>query len=69
MINFKIAELMGKHRLTQKALSEKTGIRPNTISAFWHGTAKRMEVEHIDKLCAVLKCQPGDLMEYVSEEH
>ena len=68
MINFKIAELMGRYRLTKKAVSEKTGIRPNTVSALWHGTAKRIEVDHVDKLCSTLKCQPGDLMEYVSEE-
>ena len=64
MIVFRIAELMGKHRLTKKALSDKTGIRPNTISALWNGDTKRLEVEHIDKLCAALNCQPGDLIEY-----
>lgn len=68
MINFKVAELMGRHRLTQKALAEMTGIRPNTISALWHGTAKRIEVEHVEKLCIALKCQPGDLLEYIPTE-
>lgn len=68
MINVRIAELMGRHRLTKKALSETTGIRPNTISALWHGTIKRLEMDHLDKLCAALDCQPGDLFEYVKEE-
>lgn len=67
MINFKVAELMGRHRLTQKALAEMTNIRPNTISALWHGTVKRIEVEHIEKLCIALKCQPGDLLEYIPD--
>jgi len=65
MINIKIAELMGKHKLNQKALAEITGIRPNTISALWHGTIKRLEIEQIDKLCSALNCQPGDLLEYI----
>lgn len=68
MINIKVSELMGRLKLTKKGLSEKTGIRPNTISALWHGTSKRLDVDHIDKLCEVLKCQPGDLMEYVKTE-
>lgn len=67
MINMKVAELMGRHRLTKKALSELTGIRPNTVSALWHGTIKRLDIEHLDKLCTALNCQPGDLFEYVSE--
>lgn len=65
MINIKVAELMGKHKLTKKALADITGIRPNTISALWHGTIKRLEIEQIDKLCTALNCQPGDLLEYI----
>lgn len=68
MINIRVAELMGRHRLTKKALAEITGIRPNTVSALWNGTVKRLEIEHLDKLCAALDCQPGDLFEYVKEE-
>lgn len=49
--------------MTQKELSERTGIRPGTISKLYHETAKRLEIEHLDRLCAVLKCQPGDLLE------
>lgn len=68
MINIKVSELMGRHKLTKKALSDKTGIRPNTISALWHGTAKRLEIDHIDKLCTALSCQPGDLLEHIPNE-
>jgi putative transcriptional regulator len=68
MINIKIAELMGKHKLTRKALSDMTGIRPNTISALWNGDIKRLEIQQIDKLCAALDCQPADLMEYIPDK-
>lgn len=68
MINIKAAELMGRQKLTKKALSDITGIRPNTISALWHGTIKRLEVEHLNKLCAALNCQPGDLFEYIPDK-
>lgn len=67
MINFKVAELMGRHKLNQKALAELTGIRPNTISALWHGTIRRLDVEHIDALCQALNCQPGEMLEWVPE--
>ncbi len=68
MINIRVSELMGRHRLTKKALSEITGIRPNTVSALWHGTIKRLEMDHLNKLCSALNCQPGDLFEYLPDK-
>ncbi|MDF2788595.1 MAG: putative transcriptional regulator YozG, Cro/CI family [Neobacillus sp.] len=68
MIYFKIAEIMGKHRVTKKQVSEATGIRPNTVSLLWHGTAKRLDVDHVEKLCEFFNCQPGDLLEYIPGE-
>lgn len=68
MINIKIAEVMGRHKLTRKALADKTGIRPNTISSLWKGDSKRLEIEQLNKLCAALDCQPGDLLEYVADK-
>ncbi|WP_346354728.1 helix-turn-helix transcriptional regulator [Azotosporobacter soli] len=69
MINIRVSELMGKKKLTQKALSDLTGIRPNTISALWYGTAKRLEIEHINQLCAALDCSPSDLLEYIPDQN
>lgn len=63
-IRIRVAErMLACGRMTQKELSERTGIRPGTISKLYHETTKRLEIEHLDKLCAVLKCQPGDLLE------
>lgn len=68
MIRIKVSELLGRHKMTQKSLSEKTGIRPGTVSALYHETVKRLEIEHLDKLCEVFNCQPGDLLEYVPDK-
>lgn len=67
MINIKLAELMGRHKLTRKALAEKTGIRPNTISDLWKGSSKRLDISNLNSICAALNCQPGDLLEYVPD--
>lgn len=68
-IKFLISDWLGKKKMTQKELSDLTGIRPATISALYHDKTKRIEVEHLDKLCEVFNCQPGDLVEYVKEEN
>jgi putative transcriptional regulator len=68
MIIIKVAEMMGKHKLNQKAVSDMTGIRPNTVSMLWHGTLKRLDMEQLDGLCKAFNCQPGDLLEWVPND-
>ncbi len=68
MIKIKISELLGRHKMTQKALADATGIREATISNLYHEVTKRIEIEHIDKLCEALHCQVGDLFEYVKND-
>ena len=65
MIKFKVKVMLAQRRMTQKELAERTGIRPPTISAICVGSVKHLPVEALDKICAVLECQPADLMEYV----
>ena len=64
MIKFKVKVMLAIREMTQKELAEKTGIRPPTISAICTGTIKHLPVDALDKICAVLNCQPSDLMEY-----
>ena len=68
MIKIKISELLGKHKMSRKALSEKTGIRPNTISALYDESIKRIDVEMLDKLCKAFSCPLSDVIEYIPDE-
>lgn len=61
-IELKLHELLGKRRMTQKELAEKTGIRPATIHAMYHNKAIRVELNQIERICNVLDCEPGDLI-------
>ena len=58
---------MGKHKMSQKYVSEKAGIRPGTVSMYYHETIKRMEISDINELCKLFCCQPGDLFEYIED--
>ena len=65
MIRFTVKVMLAKREMTQKELAERTGIRPPTISALCTGAAKHIPVDVLDKICDVLKCQPGDLIEHI----
>ena len=68
MVKFKVKVMLAMREMTQKELAEKTGIRPPTVSAICTGAVKHLPVEALNKICAVLNCQPGDLMEYIPDE-
>ena len=50
MIKFKLKVELAKADMTQKALAEKTGIRPSTISDISKGTVKHLPVEALNNL-------------------
>lgn len=68
MIKFKVKVMLAMREMTQKELAEKTGIRPPTLSAICTGTIKHLPVDVLDRVCDVLDCQPGDIVEYIRTE-
>ncbi|WP_050613349.1 helix-turn-helix domain-containing protein [Bacillus testis] len=67
MLRIHVSEWLGKKKMTQKDLSEMTGIRPATIHGYYHETIKRIDVDHMVALCKAFNCQPGDLFTYEEE--
>ncbi|MBZ0187164.1 MAG: helix-turn-helix transcriptional regulator [Candidatus Obscuribacterales bacterium] len=49
-------------RLTQKAVSEGTGIGQKTLSALETGASKGIEFNTLIKLCTFFRCTPSDLL-------
>jgi putative transcriptional regulator len=68
MVRIKLSELLGKHKMNQKTLSKLTGIRPATLSKMYYEETKRIEIDQINKICAVFQCRIEDLIEYVPDE-
>lgn len=65
MIRIYLSRLLGERRMTQKRLSELTGIRRNTINEWYHEITVSLKLEHIDRICEVLGCSVDELIEYV----
>lgn len=65
MIRIHLSKLLGERRMTQKKLSELTGIRRNTINEWYHEITVSLKVEHIDRICEVLNCSAEELIEYI----
>ncbi|MDD5903632.1 MAG: helix-turn-helix transcriptional regulator [Clostridium sp.] len=60
--------MLAKRKMSVTALSEKIGISLVNTSVLKNGRAKGIKFETLAKLCEVLKCTPGDLLEYRETE-
>ena len=63
MIIVNIDVMLAKRKMSVTELSEKVGISLTNISLLKNGKVKGMKFETLDKICEVLECQPGDLLE------
>jgi len=50
-------------------LSEKLGIKMANVSILKNGKAKAVKFSTLEKICEVLDCQPGDILEYRKNEN
>ena len=61
MIRILLSTRLGERRWTQADLARATGIRPSTINDLYHELADRVNLEHLDLICA-LGCDLSDLI-------
>ena len=66
---FNIDVMLAKRKMSVTELSNKLGLTLANVSILKNGKAKAVKVSTIEQLCQILKCQPGDLMEYVEDEY
>ena len=64
MIDCKLHMLLAEKRMTQKELSEATGIGQNSISRYCNNTWVKFDKEHLDKLCIYFQCKVEDIITY-----
>lgn len=69
MIKFTLDRLMfEKNRMKIPQLQELSSVNKNTLYAIYNNSATRVDLSVINRICAALNCQPGDLLEYVPDE-
>lgn len=69
MIIVNLDVMMAKRKITSLELAEKVGITPANLSVLKTNKGKAIRFSTLDKICEVLKCMPGDILEYKEEEN
>jgi putative transcriptional regulator len=56
--------MLARRKMRSKELAERIGITEQNVSLLKSGKIKGIRFETLARICAVLDCQPGDLLEY-----
>ena len=59
--------MLAKRKIKGKALAAGVGITEQNLSLLRTGSVKGVRFSTLSKICELLDCQPGDILEYVPE--
>ena len=60
--------MLAKRKMSVKELSERVGITMANLSILKNEKARAIRFSTLDAICKALDCQPGDILEYKSDE-
>jgi len=60
--------MLARRKMRSKELAERIGITEQNVSLLRSGKVRGIRFETLERICAVLDCQPGDLLAYEKEE-
>ncbi|MBQ8012397.1 MAG: helix-turn-helix transcriptional regulator [Oscillospiraceae bacterium] len=60
--------MMAKRKISSGELAKKIDITPANLSILKTGKAKAIRFSTLEKICEILQCQPGDILEFREEE-
>ncbi len=59
--------MLARRKMSLTELSEAVGITIANMSILKSGKAKAIRFSTLEEICRVLECQPGELLEYMTD--
>ncbi|MEM6485996.1 MAG: helix-turn-helix transcriptional regulator [Pseudomonadota bacterium] len=59
--------MLAKRKVRGKELAAQVGITEQNLSLLRTGKVKGVRFSTLSRICEVLECQPGDLLQYVPD--
>ena len=60
--------MLARRKQRSKELAERIGITEQNVSLLKSGKVKGVRFDTLESICRVLDCQPGDILEYRTDE-
>ena len=68
MIIIRLDRVLADRKMRLNDLAAQVGISNVNLSYLKTGKVKAVRFSTLDAICKVLKCQPGDILEYIEDE-
>jgi putative transcriptional regulator len=56
--------MLARRKMRSKELAERIGITEQNVSLLKSGKVRGVRFDTLERICAVLDCQPGDILEF-----
>ena len=56
--------MLAKRKMRSRDLAQRIGIAEQNVSLLKSGKVRGIRFDTLEKICAVLNCQPSDILEY-----
>ena len=60
---------LAKRKMSVGEFAERVGLTPANVAVLKNGRAKAVRFSTLESMCRVLGCQPGDLLQWVEDDH
>ena len=60
--------MLARRKMRSRELAERVGITEQNISLLKSGKVRGVRFDTLEAICAVLQCQPGDILEYRADD-
>ena len=67
-IRINLDVMLARRKMSVTELSNRVGITMANISILKNGRARAIRFETLERICQVLDCQPGEILEYTPDE-
>lgn len=67
MVRLTIDKMLEERKMTRYELAKRTEIKFQTIDRYYKNRVVRYDSYILDRICSVLECNVGDIIEYEKE--
>lgn len=67
-IILRLDRVMADRKMSLNELSDKVGVSNVNLSKLKTGKVSAVRFSTLNAICKVLKCQPGDLLEFIDDD-
>ncbi len=58
---------LARRKMSVGEFADRVGISPANVAVLKNGRAKAVRFSTLERMCEVLDCQPGDLLQWVAD--